>query len=122
MSRNMNVSLEKNYVFNNLGLDFEKHCKRFLESPEAKSNKLKQFKIQCNPRGLRKGDKTVSFNGGEFWIDLFQTSYELSYTNHENSINKLYHQPLEKNEIETTANNLSHFLYNNIEQFMENSE
>lgn len=103
------------YFDNNL----ETLCKRIINSSPAQEEKISQITMGCHPKGLRNLINSISLNGGEISISFQRNTYEVTYTNNNIPLNKLYHQSLTQNEIDKIINDLGNFFYNVIEQVME---
>jgi hypothetical protein len=84
-----------------------------------KKENVRKLTIQCNPKGLRNIINAIGLNGGSITIDFLHNSYEVNFTKAEKAINKLYHQPLSKEEIEIITEILGNFFFDVIEQSIE---
>ena len=71
--------------------------------------------IRVEPKGLRKGGRDISINGGEIQFHFLENSYEIRYIGNNLAINKLYHQIISKEEIAAIAEHLGTWLYDFLE-------
>ena len=120
ISRTMNFSADKtNFNAKHFDKEFDSFFAGLLNDKPAEKKNVRKLILRCSPKGLRNINNGVGLNGGEVVIDLLRNAYELTYTNSKRGYNKLYHQVLNEEEINTIVEDLGNFLYSNIEQFIK---
>lgn len=73
-------------------------------------------------KGLRKINNNCSIFGGKIEITFFPNAYEIIFSPKHASINKLYHQNLSEEEINSVVQGLGNQLLDAIEQLKENQK
>ncbi|MFP5040100.1 Fic family protein [Parasediminibacterium sp. JCM 36343] len=105
----------ESFKFNEINNEFDNFTNGLWQVTLAPLNMEPFLALNCYAKGLRKINNEVSLSGGEITIQFFQNAYELSYSASDSKINKLYHEALTKNEIDTIVSELCNVLYNSIE-------
>lgn len=78
------------------------------------------IQILAKPKGLRKINNNCSIFGGKIGITFFPNAYEIIFSPKHASINKLYHQNLSEEDINSIVQGLGNQLLDAIEQLKEN--
>ena len=101
-----------------LDLFFLKH-----NNPVIGTWNLKEIKMQCSCKNLKSINQLIGINGGVITINFYENLYEINYLEGETvSIQKLYDQDLNENEIALITESLGNRLYENIEQVLTQYE
>lgn len=122
------LSKEVRFIIEHHGLagnsfdeSFKTKLKNYLKNDLVKLMKNKQLFIRSSFKGLRNINNTVSMNGGQITVHFFENAYEINWVS-QNVLNKLYHQDLNKKELETIVFDLGNRFHNNIIEFIENNK
>ena len=83
---------------------------------------VRRILFQCQAIGLRSLKTENLINGGEIYISFFENVYEITVPNQSTSINKLYDEPLSKEEINILVESVGTFLFNNIEACVKSGQ
>ena len=66
--------------------------------------------------GLRNFQNKKQLLAGRLGFSFFENNYEIDYNSNSKKINKLYHQPLTEDEINTITQSLGNWFYNQVEK------
>jgi Fic family protein len=72
--------------------------------------------LKAHPKGLRRGNKDTSLNGGEIQVHFFENSYEIRYLGSKSVVNRLYHQNLSDGEISEIVDAVGTWLLDIVEK------
>ena len=78
--------------------------------------------IRVNPRGLRKGNRDISINGGEINVYFLENAYEITYAGSNIVVNRLYHKKLTKKETAEIVDTLGAWLYDIVEKELSRTD
>ncbi len=106
---------------NSFGENFNIKLKNYLKNDITAIMKNRQLLIKNSFKGLRNIDNGVSMNAGEIKINFYDNAYEITWLSAK-PINKLYHQKLTENEINTIASDLGNWFHNNVEEYIEKNK
>ena len=101
---------------------FFEDVKDLIQKRGVSTVKNSEILLRGSFHGLRNINSDADMNGGEIKIKFYENAYEIKILSEKKGINKLYHQELTENEINTIASNLGNWFHNNVEEFIENNK
>lgn len=91
----------------------------YLYSQLASNNLPATIAIRSDIKGIQSIVKVITVNAGEISFAFHEYLYEVKFLENQDSINKLYNQPLNPDEINLIVNHLSNLLADRISEIIE---